>query len=396
MARLKLEIIIKYILVFSIIFNLIEFSVIIKENYFLNKQKKILEAQLEKNKKFDARTIWDAYKDFNTKDPNIFFYLGPIEFKEDKNEILPLSIIAKENIFLYANDHGYYPVYKSDRYGFKNLDIEWEKKIIDYVLVGDSFLQPGNIDKSIGHHIRSITLTQNGILDLSHGSFGPLYQYAVLREYLPLINAKKVILFYFESNDLTNLQNHLKNSILQKYLKNIKFTQNLHLKQKIINKIYEDKHLSKSNKFNNYTNNRTWLEEIEDYKKNNWLLFFKYYHTRKILFKQKKQNKKKVEDYLYVLDLINKFVDQNDAKLYFVYVPEINRYIDGVPIRRASQNYKKILKGVKNLNIEYLDLHKEFYLKQKNPLIYFPLESYGHVNELGFNNISQILVEKFN
>lgn len=396
MARLKLETIIKYILVFSIIFNLMEITIIIKENYFLNKQKKILKAQLEKNKKFDARTIWDAYKDFNTKDPNIFFYLSPIEFKEDKNEILPLSIIAKKNIFLYANDHGYYPVYKSDRYGFKNLDIEWEKKIIDYVLVGDSFLQPGNIDKSIGHYIRSITSTQNGILDLSHGSFGPLYQYALLREYLPLINAKKVILFYFESNDLTNLQNHLKNNILQKYLKNIKFTQNLHLKQKIINKIYEDKHLSKSTKFNNYTNNRTWLEEIEDYKKNNWVLFFKYYHTRKIFFNQKKHNKKKVEDYLYVLDLINKFVDQNDAKLYFVYVPEINRYIDGVPIRRASQNYKKILKGVKNLNIEYLDLHKEFYLKQKNPLIYFPLESYGHANELGFNNVSQILVEKFN
>ena len=40
---------------------------------------------------------------------------------------------------IHCNENGYYSIYQSDRYGFNNPDNEWDKKEIEYLLVGDSF-----------------------------------------------------------------------------------------------------------------------------------------------------------------------------------------------------------------------------------------------------------------
>ena len=54
-------------------------------------------------------------------------------------QILPLSGISNSET-IHCNENGYYSIYQSDRYGFNNPDEEWDKKEIEYLLVGDSFI----------------------------------------------------------------------------------------------------------------------------------------------------------------------------------------------------------------------------------------------------------------
>ena len=46
-----------------------------------------------------------------------------------------------------CNENGYYSIYKSDRFGFNNPDLEWDKKDIEYLLIGDSFVHGACVNR---------------------------------------------------------------------------------------------------------------------------------------------------------------------------------------------------------------------------------------------------------
>ena len=56
----------------------------------------------------------------------------------NNSKFFPLAGISNTET-VYCNELGFYPIYKSDRYGFNNLDNLWDEKI-DYVLMGDSMV----------------------------------------------------------------------------------------------------------------------------------------------------------------------------------------------------------------------------------------------------------------
>ena len=63
---------------------------------------------------------------------------------------------------------------------------------------------------------------------MGFGGNGPLIEYALIREYLPLIKPKKLLWIYYEQNDLfLDLSNELKNKILNNYLVDKNFNQDL-------------------------------------------------------------------------------------------------------------------------------------------------------------------------
>ena len=64
--------------------------------------------------------------------------IAPKNFFKDENNILPLSGVSNIKT-ITCNENGYYAIYDSDRYGFNNPDGEWDKKNIEYFLIGDSF-----------------------------------------------------------------------------------------------------------------------------------------------------------------------------------------------------------------------------------------------------------------
>ena len=57
----------------------------------------------------------------------------------DKNDLLPLSGLSNIKSIL-CNENGYYSSYLSDRYGFNNPDDVWDLEVIDYLIIGDSFI----------------------------------------------------------------------------------------------------------------------------------------------------------------------------------------------------------------------------------------------------------------
>ena len=65
-------------------------------------------------------------------------------------------------------------------------------------------------------------LSNKSVLNLGYGGNGPLIEYATLREYLS--SNVKVIWIYFEGNDLNDLNNEIKNKILNSYMSNSNYT----------------------------------------------------------------------------------------------------------------------------------------------------------------------------
>ena len=49
-----------------------------------------------------------------------------LSFKNKNQELFPLSGLSNSKT-IYCNENGYYSIFKSDRHGFNNPDIEWDK-----------------------------------------------------------------------------------------------------------------------------------------------------------------------------------------------------------------------------------------------------------------------------
>ena len=69
------------------------------------------------------------YDDLRKKDPETVLYVSPQSFRKKTDQaIMPMSSISKKQT-LGGNENGYYTVFQTDRYGFKNPDNEWDKEI---------------------------------------------------------------------------------------------------------------------------------------------------------------------------------------------------------------------------------------------------------------------------
>ena len=90
------------------------------------------------------------------------------------------------------------------------------------------------------------------------------------------------------------------------------------------------------------------------------------------------------------------FVNSWDGRLYFVYLPDKERY----PNKKINdKNYLKrsqIIELINNLNIPLIDIHEEFFVKQADPIGFFADRVYGHYSSDGYNAISKIILNKIN
>ena len=207
---------------FSIILFSSIFILYIIETFFFFKSAhyQVLKADV----KFDIRTKIDFFIDYKKNKPAIVISVSPDKFLEEQRQtIMPLSGISKKETIL-CNESGYFSTFQSDRYGFNNPDEVWDNKEDAFILTGDSFVNGSCVNEinTISANLRNLIKTNN-IINIGYSGNGPLREYASLREYLHLTNAKKIFWFYYEGNDLADLKDELKNDILKKYLKNIYF-----------------------------------------------------------------------------------------------------------------------------------------------------------------------------
>ena len=68
-----------------------------------------------------------------------------------------------------------------------------------------------------------------------------------------------------------------------------------------------------------------------------------------------------VAEFKTILQLAKNLTIQNNAKLYFVYLPEVSRYKDD----SFKSKYNKVKQIVDDLNITFLDMHSMVFEKRK-------------------------------
>ena len=307
----------------------------------------------------------------------------------DTEDILPLSGLSFSKS-IHCNENGYFSIYVSDRYGFNNPDEDWDKKIIEHVVVGDSFVHGACVNRP--NDISSVlrTLSNNGVINLGISGNGPLSEYVTLREYLPS-NVKNIIWVYFEGFDLMDLMNEKKNPILMKYLEDLQFSQSLieknNIKDRVVTKIIKKEFERISEKYNDDNNLKYKILKFVRLDKTKNSINFNSVASHQIdqaIFKE----------FELIMSLTKKLAFQNNSNLYFVYLPEYSRFVR----KYDNKNYEKIISIIDKLNINLIDLNKEIFEKEKNPLKYFPFGLDAHFNPLGYKVISNTIYRqiKFN
>ena len=303
----------------------------------------------------------------------------------EKKNLLPLGGVSNiTTVFCKEGDE--FSIYKSDRYGFNNPDFVWDTDDFSYFLIGDSFVQGSCVkqDENFASQIRKNEKVN--AISLGMAGNGPLIEFATLKEYAIKKKPKNVLWFYFERNDLVDLKIEKTSTIIMNYLKN-NFTQNLISNQSII-----DKDLRKYIKL---------AEEEKNIKiKKNYSTFSDA--VNKIIRLQIVRDKTSLDrgfklkiDPLFkkILIKVKELTDQNNINLYFIYLPDKERYSSN---KMDDDNYlrrSEVIDIVNSLSITLIDIHKEFFIKQEDPLNFYAYRIYGHYSAEGYNKIAKIIID---
>lgn len=364
------------------LYNSKYFDKISLKNQFIESQ--VREKEINSSGNFyDHRSFDLIFNDFKRSYPEIVFNN---HIKHNNNNIFPLSGVSKTKTMFLCNENGYVPIYQSDRYGFNNEDFLWDKKEVDYLLLGDSFVHGKCVTNN--YNIQNILEKLSGkvVLNLGYTGNGPLTEYATLSEYINLVKPKKILWFFYEGNDLLNLQLERQNEILKKYLAIENYSQNLIYKQSDIDLI------QRIDNFEIIIKNHDNNSKQNSY---NFFSFFKLENIRRLTI----QRILYIPPPLYtefndVAFLMKKISQENNSQLYFIYLPEYERYKSKLT-NSNFQNYNKVLDIIKNNNINLIDI-KFLFEQEKDPLIYFPFRSYGHYNHEGYFKVSKHILNKIN
>jgi len=306
-----------------------------------------------------------------------------------KDNIFPIGGISNTTT-VYCKEGEKFSIYKSDRYGFNNPDDMWDKAKISWFLIGDSFtqgscVQPG---EDLASQIRK--LTKQNVISVGMSGNGPLIELASLKEYGEKKSPEIILWIYFERNDLDDLKHEKTNKIFMNYLND--FNQGLFYKQNEIDdklkkyiKIIE-KEIKKKERF---------VKKNVDY----FLLLKKIIRLQVLRDKLALDRGLNLDvDPLFKEIIVSSkdFINKWDGKLYFVYLPDKERYASKNINHDSYLNKSKIIKIINDLDIPLIDIHEEFFIKQDDPIEFYAHRIYGHYSPDGYHKVAETIVKKVN
>ena len=375
---------------FSIVISIYFVETISHLSFFKSHKALLIKQENKKNneKKFENNK-------YNKLDTN---FVSPDNFLYPDSKIIPLSGISNLKT-IFCNENRYYANYKSDKYGFRNQDDIWDQEVIDYLLLGDSFVHGACVmnKDTISEIIRK--KTQSNVLNLGMSGNGPIRNLAVMREYILKKKIKKLLYFHYAGNDWEDIIIEKSNPILINYLKDINFTQDLIKKTKKLDELRFKKLKDSKKLFLNKQNKRRYEKTIQNQK--TIFKIIKLQNIRKKLrgkiseyknFKFHKIPNKENQILFYsILKEILNISSKNETEFYFIYIPDKNIYDASEGSIRYSHFEKDLtLSIIKKMNIKYIDLYEE-----KKKIIIDPLKLIsGHYNEIGYNVITNIVLNK--
>jgi len=392
---------------------LIEISIYIYKQAYVTKIQKTAEKEpdqrkinyeKETGKKYDDRSKYEVYLEAKNQNPNTVVAVHPHYFAKYKElsiyDILPLSGISNSPTIL-CNENGYFSSYESDRYGFNNPDEVWDSDETEFLIIGGSYTNGSCVNRP--HDMASVlrTVSNKNVITAGMGGSGPLLQLASLREYYnPSI--KNVIWIYYDFN-LLDLNNELNypSTILKNYLNDDTYSQNLANKQKLIDEmglkaiefgINKDKEAA--------LNQKIQIEKVLTALKNETLAtkllkILKLHNIRKqLLYTSFEENSYPEEEFKLILRKAKKITEENNANFYLVFLPTHQRYLSNLSSIMYDFKYElypKVKKISEELDINFIDLHKDFLDKQSNYRELLPLGIDGHFNINGYKKITEFI-----
>ncbi len=369
-------------LIFSILVIEISLNYILKKNKLsensLNKIR--LDYLSQKGIEVDRRNIYQVYSDLIEKNRKAVPVVPPQSFED----LYTFGSISK-SLTISCNENGNWPLYTSDNYGFRNPD-QIKPGNVKIAFIGDSFTWGACVETedAIAGQIRS----KSKLKTINYGvpDSGPLIQLGILNEYVKFDKPETVFYLYYEGNDLSNLRSEKENKLLIKYL-DINFSQNLKSKQSEIDMIL-NKEINK--RIENKDKNKKKFKEDNIIKllKDN----LKFKNIRSLLGIDNFDGYKQVDPiYQKILFKLKNDVEAWGGNFYFVYLPSAKHY--NIFYNNKKLKYEKVINIVKSLDIQLIDLHEKIFVKEKNPMKFFPAEVYGHYNKEGYSLVSQLLLK---
>ena len=352
--------------------------------YYLTKQSHNVHSNLE----IEGGTALEKYI---KSDGVIFPFIHPglesvgknITFHETPT--VPLSGISKVWT-AHCNEGGYVSVYKSDRFGFNNSDNNYNtNSLYKIAMVGDSFTHgacvypehnlPSNLQKKIGYNVFNFGMS----------GIGPLSTLGIIKEYLPSINPSHVVWVHYEGNDLHDLRNESKNSVLIRY-KNSDYIQNLVHRQDEIDsslKEYANSLLSKSRNKKRKIRNKKKIDSLDILLR---LEFLKLTKTRikfGIAFGPSELDS---DLYRKIISEAKRTVEDWGGKIYFVYLPANQRKSANL-ISDMGWDYSKnkVLEIISDMKIKIIDLSKVLHKENPDSLYYY---TESHFNPEGYEYVA--------
>ena len=372
----------------------------------VNIPKTRIEKAKEKNFPIDLRTEEKALIDemqINTEVSTKFNYNSAFAnlsiFKETiKNEgLIPFRGPINKLTISCAEDLQYRLI-KNDKFGFKNPNHVYEKDI-DLAILGDSYAEGLCMDESkdTSGHLRNMGINA---INLGVTGSGPLVTLAIFREYVEIFKPKNVIYFYFEGNDIKDLEWEKNNTDLIKYL-NDEYKQNHYLRtDEIIDFLnFSEKEILLSLK------NYDGISIIDEIENNNFKKEFTSHlkdilelsllkDTIKNLINLRTTEVFDEELFFSILDNMNQKSKSWESNFIFVYVPSWSRYFTKFNDNKILFSQKNvIIQELKKRNIDFIDL-ENFFSKEKNKEIYYPLGYVGHFNSNGYKIIAEQIINK--
>lgn len=334
------------------------------------------------NEKLTERTFLD---NLLKKDKNVVprllpgFFVGS-EGVGDKNKIFPLAGISNR-LTVHCNESGEMITYVSDRYGFNNPDTVWANNPA-LITIGDSFTQGDCVPQSntIASNLRSIT--EKNVINLGMGGNGPLIEFATLVEYGKRVKSQYVLWIFFEGNDLFDLATEQQSNLLLSYLKGSSGQSLIDRQAEIDNYLLD------------------WLESRDHNRDGYTISNFLMLKRVRGLLSSSLNHGAPTRDLDSIWPLMHtilieskKMTESWGGKFVFVYLPSFARFSGDVVDQDRYLDKAVVIEKVRRLQIPVIDIYEDF-LKDKDPLRFFPHRKNGHYNEAGYLMVSRSLAEK--
>jgi hypothetical protein len=294
---------------------------------------------------------------------------------------------------LLCNESGEWVAYRADHHGFNNPDEVWQRKA-EIAALGDSFthgycVPPGE------SFVDLIRQQHRDTLNLGIAGDGPLLMLATLSEYLPQLHPRVVLWFYFEGNDLEDLQRERRSSILDRYLNDAFVQEGLSRQQEIDRAILAEipgvmalaAKRARERPLNATTYYFQSVLKLTELRQRLGLLSGPDAREREAAEDFQGMN---FEVFRAVLSHAKRRVESWGGELRFVYLPDWERYT--TQYRSLGDTRRNdVLKAVADLGLSLIDVEPAF-RAHGDPLSLFPFRQPGHYTKVGHHLVADTVL----